>query len=75
MSILKDLVKQIEDHTGMKFDFNNRRHFGYLSSKIERLHNDDLRKLNLIQKVIDSKEGEDDLFSSSTHYLQKRFKE
>lgn len=73
--ILKELIQQIESHTGKKFDLNNKRHFFLLSKKIERLHQDELRKLSLIQKVIESNDYSNDLFNNRSHYLQKRFKD
>ena len=73
--MLKELIKKVEDHTGEKFDLNNRRHFFQLNEKIKRLHADKLRKLWLIEKAMQSNKGENEIYDNRSHYLQKRFKD
>ena len=75
MSLLKQFIKEIEDHTGKDFDLNNRRCFFQLEAKIKGLHADKLRKLNLIEKVLKSENHENSLHDSSMEYTRKRYKD
>lgn len=75
MSILKQLIKEIEDHTGEEFDLKNKRHFFHLNEKIKRLNSDKLRKLSLIEAVIKSENNEDSLYNSSVQYAKNRYRD
>lgn len=72
MTLLRDLIKQVEDHTKESFNLNNRRHELHLNSKIMRLHEDRLRKLNLIETVLKSEDNENDLYNNNIQYIRKR---
>lgn len=72
--ILKKLIQEIEDHTGKEFDFSKRRDFHRLNGKIERLYKEERRKISMINKIMKSSDGENQIFNDSEHYLQKRFK-
>ncbi len=73
MYYLNRFISEIEAHTGENFDINNKRHRSHLDGKIKRLHSDELRKLKLIEKVLNSNETEDCLYNSKAQYTQKRF--
>ena len=73
MSNLKEMIKEIEMHTGKEFDLSNRRHFFLLDNKIKRNNEEDLRVLNLVKRALKSNDGENDIFDSNTHYKRNRF--
>ena len=75
MYYLNRFISEIEAHTKEKFDMNKKRHRSLLDGKIKRLHSDELRKLKLIEKVLNSDKKEDSLYNSDMEYIQKRFKD
>ena len=72
--ILKDLIKQIEDHMGQEFDLKNRRHFMHLDGKIERLNQVDYNKLRAIEDIIncDPDQKAFKVIDPKTHTAHKR---
>lgn len=69
--ILKKMIAEIEEKTGIAFDLKNPRQFMQLNGKIERLHQNELRQLNLINKALNST-NENELFCSSTHFINTK---
>lgn len=81
MKTLIEILAEIEDHTDssdLKKKIINAigtRPFFHLAGKIERLHQDKLRKLNLIEKALGSTEGENELYNEKSHFLQSRYRQ
>lgn len=75
MSLLNDLIKEVEAHTNREFNLDNRRDRFHLNAKIERLHSDELRRLRLIGKALHSDEGENELYNDKVEYTRKRYNE
>lgn len=63
-----DLANQIKEAIGKKAFF-------HIAKNVERIHADEIRKLNLIQRAFESEKGINALFDNKTHYLQKRYKD
>jgi len=72
MALLKELIKSVEDHTGEIFDLSKKRHFGLLNNKIERLNENELRKLKLITEVLKSEKNENSIYNDGVQYLRNR---
>ena len=62
----------MEETTKETFDLNNRRHFFLLQENIKRYYSEPLRKLALIENVMSSNNGENDVYNRSTSYLRNR---
>jgi len=71
--MLKELIEQIEKHTGEEFDLKNKRHFFHLNENIKRLNSKRLRKLVLIEKVLNDDENCDSIYNSKIQYTRNRF--
>jgi len=72
MNILAKLIKEVEDHVGKPFDLSIHRHAFQLNAKIQRLHEDELRRLDLIEKAIKSENREDSIYCNSLQYTRNR---
>ena len=72
---VKELIRQIEEHTGKPFDAKNPRHTHHLQTKIENFYADDLRKLALMRSAFNSKDSEDSLYNSRVQYAKNRFRD
>lgn len=68
-TLLKRLIKEVEEHTGKPFDLSNKRHFFYLGAKIGRLKEVRLRKLNAIEDIIKAPKDQKffEVINSATH--------
>jgi len=75
MNTLQKLIREVEEHTGKPFDLSNKKDLFRLNSKIERLHQNELRILNLIKQSLESNQNEDSLYNSSMQYTKNRFNE
>lgn len=73
--LIEDLIKEVENHTGKPFDLTNRKQLFHLNSKIERLHENELRILGLIRQSMRSTNNEDSLYNSGLEFTRKRYKE
>jgi hypothetical protein len=69
---LRELIEQIEEHTGEKFDLNKRRHFFHLSQKIDRLYQRERRQLNAIRSVLSADRYDPRVYDHNTHQTTKR---
>lgn len=68
---LKSIIETIENHTGEKFDFTNRRHKFHLDEIIKREITKRDRKLELIRKALNST-NEDSIYDSTKQYTRNR---
>jgi hypothetical protein len=73
MNTLQKLIIEVEEHTGEPFDFSNKKDLLRLNNKIERLHENELRILNLIKQSLESNQNENSLYNSSMQYTKNRY--